>query len=262
MTRLPPRSRAPVVAQPPQATPRRQAHATGSSGAPCASPHGATRPASCERQASSVCPAPLDFRVSRPRRGQTRNARTAGKMAPPNRTGTQPCQDALCSWRTGGLSRSRRGDLSRNQSGATGPSGHERQPVHAVNGKQGFQPDGPCVGRVYGAPSCASGEMRGVAEFEQDPSRRVEAGLLARPPASRGRVRAGDGKQVSLPDGRADRRVDDAECWQGASRAPSRPFAALAARCGGGRRSGFYGSAGELAAQRRRTAAARERRVA
>ena len=31
---------------------------------------------------------------------------------------------------------------------------------NAVNGKQGFQPDGRCVRRVYGAPSCASGEMR------------------------------------------------------------------------------------------------------
>lgn len=63
-------------------------------------------------------------------------------------------------WRMGGLSRSRRGDLSRNQSGATGPSGYERQHVHAVNRKQGFQPDGRGVRRVYGAPSCASGEIQ------------------------------------------------------------------------------------------------------
>ena len=62
-------------------------------------------------------------------------------------------------WRTGGLSRSWRGDLSRNQRGATGPPGHERQLVHAVNGKQGFQPDGRRVSRVYGAPSGASGDL-------------------------------------------------------------------------------------------------------
>jgi hypothetical protein len=67
----------------------------------------------------------------------------------------------FCFWRTGGLSRFRRGDLSRNQSGATGPSGHEQERVHAVNGKQGFQPDGRRVRRVYGAPSCASGEEQG-----------------------------------------------------------------------------------------------------
>jgi hypothetical protein len=42
-----------------------------------------------------------------------------------------------------------------------GRSGYELERVHAVNGKQGFQPDGRRVRRVYGGPSCASGEERG-----------------------------------------------------------------------------------------------------
>jgi hypothetical protein len=72
----------------------------------------------------------------------------------------EPAERTPCSWRMGGLSRSRRGDLSREQSGAKGPFGHERQRVHAVNGEQGFQPDDRRVGRVDGARCCASGEER------------------------------------------------------------------------------------------------------
>ena len=83
-----------------------------------------------------------------------------------------------CFWRTGGLSRSRRGDLSRNQSGATGPSGHERRRVHAVNGKQGFHPDGRRVRRVDGAPSCAGGETQGRRRSGRDTCNAVSAVLV------------------------------------------------------------------------------------
>jgi hypothetical protein len=78
-------------------------------------------------------------RRSRP----TQGCRSDGKAPGVGSAGVcRPARPNTFGWRIGGLSRSRRGDLSRTSSGTTGRSGHERQRVHAVTGKQGFRPDG------------------------------------------------------------------------------------------------------------------------
>ena len=62
---------------------------------------------------------------------------------------------------------------------ATGPSGHERQRVHAVSEKQGFQPDRRHIRRVYGAPSCASGEYGVCCIACREPCLRIRTGIVA-----------------------------------------------------------------------------------
>ena len=51
------------------------------------------------------------------------------------------------------------------RSGATGPSGHGRLRVHAVNRKQGAQLDGHGVGPVDHAPSCEFGDCGTAAAW-------------------------------------------------------------------------------------------------
>ena len=115
-------------------------------------------------------------------------AARGGSYTPPKKSGcfgpavtttggsTKPRASLLANRRSEPVSARR--PVAKNPSGATGPAGHQRERVHAVNGKQGFQPDGRRVRRVYGAPGCASGESQGRATRRREPCSSLDAQLL------------------------------------------------------------------------------------